>query len=482
MAAAMDGFGMEGIDFPTETSLEQWKLEHVARDIYRKSVANVQIVEEDEGGADTTDAECIACEGGWETSTAVLHREEHVSYLMRSLRHLSAGHVVLDASRCWLCYWIVHALALLGAPLPPDAASDVVEFLSLCQHPDGGFGGGPGQMPHLAPTYAAVSCLAEIATDSAVRCVDRAKLRAFLVRCKDADGGGYRMHEGGETDTRGCYTALAVARMLGVQDDELNAGVGDFIRRCQTHEGGIAGEPGAEAHGGYTFCGLAAAVLCDSLNALDLPELMHWLAHRQGAVEGGFNGRTNKLVDGCYSFWQGGAFPLLAMSARAVLDAMGKGSGEETNDDGEEKEKGTRGKSGGNEGIEGEGVGTSDASSNAACALFPAKASVDFNRGSESTPYLYDSTSPAFNARALQGWLLLCCQLPQGGLQDKPGKGRDHYHTCYCLSGLSVAQHVGRDGTVGPDSNLLERTDPLVNVTEARYAEWTRRVAELPKV
>lgn len=28
-------------------------------------------------------------------------------------------------------------------------------------------------------------------------------------------------------------------------------------------------------------------------------------------LEGGFQGRTNKLVDGCYSFWQGGAFPLL---------------------------------------------------------------------------------------------------------------------------------------------------------------------------
>merc|ERR1712059_183171 len=25
----------------------------------------------------------------------------------------------------------------------------------------------------------------------------------------------------------------------------------------------------------------------------------------------GFQGRTNKLVDGCYSFWQGGLFPLL---------------------------------------------------------------------------------------------------------------------------------------------------------------------------
>ena len=32
---------------------------------------------------------------------------------------------------------------------------------------------------------------------------------------------------------------------------------------------------------------------------------------RQMRLEGGFQGRTNKLVDGCYSFWQGGLFPLL---------------------------------------------------------------------------------------------------------------------------------------------------------------------------
>lgn len=29
----------------------------------------------------------------------------------------------------------------------------------------------------------------------------------------------------------------------------------------------------------------------------------NWVVFRQG-VEGGFQGRTNKLVDGCYSFWQ----------------------------------------------------------------------------------------------------------------------------------------------------------------------------------
>ena len=34
---------------------------------------------------------------------------------------------------------------------------------------------------------------------------------------------------------------------------------------------------------------------------------------------------------------------------------------------------------------------------------------------------------------------MVCCQCKTGGLRDKPGKGRDYYHTCYCISGASVA-------------------------------------------
>ena len=37
-------------------------------------------------------------------------------------------------------------------------------------------------------------------------------------------------------------------------------------------------------------------------------------------LEGGFQGRTNKLVDGCYSFWQGASFPLI----HATLSNEGK--------------------------------------------------------------------------------------------------------------------------------------------------------------
>lgn len=35
------------------------------------------------------------------------------------------------------------------------------------------------------------------------------------------------------------------------------------------------------------------------------------MTSRQMRFEGGFQGRCNKLVDGCYSFWQAGLLPLL---------------------------------------------------------------------------------------------------------------------------------------------------------------------------
>lgn len=47
-----------------------------------------------------------------------------------------------------------------------------------------------------------------------------------------------------------------------------------------------------------------------------------------------------------------------------------------------------------------------------------------------------------FDQEALQEYVLICCQnKPGGGLVDKPGKNRDFYHTCYTLSGLSIAQN-----------------------------------------
>eukprot|EP00884_Botryococcus_braunii_P010891 jgi/Botrbrau1/19803/Bobra.0124s0049.3 len=257
-----------------------------------------------------------------------LKRDQHVLYLQNDFQSLAAGFVTLDASRTWMVYWVVHALALLEAPLPRGVTQrDVADFVATCQDADGGFAGGPGQFPHLAPTYAGVLALVTVGGEYALRVVDRSRLWAFLnnMAIPPSRGGGFALCKGGEIDVRGCYTSMAVAHILGLDKDTLaeRAGMLAYIRQCQTYEGGLGGRPGNEAHGGYTFCGLAALMLIDRADVLDLPSLLRWVVNRQGPLEGGFMGRTNKLVDGCYSFWQAGLFPLLQRLQPELLRQTG---------------------------------------------------------------------------------------------------------------------------------------------------------------
>uniref|UniRef100_A0A1I7XPE0 Protein farnesyltransferase subunit beta n=1 Tax=Heterorhabditis bacteriophora TaxID=37862 RepID=A0A1I7XPE0_HETBA len=76
-------------------------------------------------------------------------------------------------------------------------------------------------------------------------------------------------------------------------------------------------------------------------------------------------------------------------------------------------------------------------------------------------------TDGLFDARMLEEYILMCCQDTTGGLRDKPDKCRDLYHTCYVLSGLSVAQLYSstRDGVLGGKRNIVEAINPLFNVT-----------------
>ena len=286
----------------------------------------------------------------------------------------------------------------------------------------GSYAGGPGQLAHLAPSYAAVNALCAIGTEEAFRSVDREELYRFLSAMKDPSG-GFRMHHNGELDIRATYCALSIASLTNLLDERLLWKVGDFLQQCQTFEGGISAEPGNEAHGGYTFCGLAAGILAGVVDVLDLDRLLYWACSRQMQYEGGFQGRTNKLVDGCYSFWAGALFPLLdsLLSSRPPVPSSEAPAPE---------------------------------------AMFV-----------EETLH---EASWLFNQRALQDYILLCCQPPGGGLCDKPPKyesailaskispvgcrGSDYYHTCYTLNGLSLAQN-NRPGqpsiVVGMPSNLL---------------------------
>ncbi|KAL6135762.1 hypothetical protein ACLB2K_067988 [Fragaria x ananassa] len=410
-----------------------------------------------------------------QTRKLKLKRDDHINYLMRGLGILPASFSSLDANRPWMCYWILHSLALLGAPVEDGLKNIIIDFLRRCQDKNGGYGGGPGQMPHLATTYAAVSALITLGGHKALSSINRHELYTFLRRMKHPSG-GFRMHDAGEIDIRACYTAISVASVLNILDNELVDNVGNYILSCQTYEGGISGEPGSEAHGGYTYCGLATMILINEVNRLDLPRLIDWLVFRHG-VEYGFQGRTNKLVDGCYSFWQGGAFALLERipsvseeqivlpdvgycsldtshtSTTAHICEVGKipeGTSSQVDDTGAFRQEGLN-------------------------VPFP----VNYNDIGYEFINRSVEMKPLFDAIALQQYILLCTQAENGGLIDKPGKNKDFYHTCYCLSGLSVCQHICSDAgspvlpraVKGPYSNLLEPIHPLYNVVLDQYKE-----------
>lgn len=167
------------------------------------------------------------------------------------------------------------------------------------------------------------------------------------------------------------------------------------------HVGAIGGELLVEGHGGYTYCGVASLILLNRADLCDFNRLLRWAVYKQMSIEGGFNGRTNKLVDGCYSYWVGSLFNLISIGAQQ-----------------------------------------------------------------QGKMELSSKVLSCMNTIALEKYIIICCNTTSGGLRDKPGKLPDYYHTCYCLSGLSVAQHNAQyNQTKSIAHNPLDPTNVLYNVT-----------------
>ena len=473
----------------------------------------------------------------------------------------------------------------------------------------GGIGGGPGQLPHLAPTYAGVLAMLVADTPEAYTSLAaaRSSIYRFLLRCKCKSGsggggggggggtsgggtsgggtggggtgggggeakaeakaarerGGFHMHDDGEVDVRGTYCALTVAYLLNILTPELADGAASYVARCQGFEGGFGGEPGNEGHGGYAFCATAALLILrmqrardamraaraagagvaaataaaaaavgeDEVSTAALDALRGWQAQRQMRWEGGYQGRTNKLVDGCYSFWQGGVPSLLGLAsapslagappppaaaaapdaaggdmadalrrAAAVLAGEGAHGAAATAEWGAQERAAALG--GGAAGAAAEAAETAmfaDGGGGGGGAAAAAAAAAGAGR--------LVSGATTGHQRALQRYILHCCQQREGGLRDKPSKPRDFYHTCYCLSGLAAAQraHMARrfgdaaelltgegpaeEGEGGGDedavvmgapSNLLCETHPVFNIRPCKVRAALRAFGALP--
>mgnify|MGYP000497373051 CR=1 FL=1 len=164
----------------SETTVLQTELEETVREMYLKND------EEEEGFVDDCARRTSPTTSSSTTKrTFNLKRKKHVESCVRYVSEVQPTYVSVISSRTWIVYWLVHSLGVLGElDLDEDLQTDVVEFLASCQHESGGFGGGPGQLAHLAPTYAAMSALVTIGTKEAMAVADVGKLRAWLMRLK----------------------------------------------------------------------------------------------------------------------------------------------------------------------------------------------------------------------------------------------------------------------------------------------------------
>eukprot|EP01041_Mallomonas_annulata_P004546 gene4546-9019_t len=426
-----------------------------------------------------------------------LLRQRHAKYLTAGLKSLPCGFVSLDSSRPWIIYWILQALYLLDEE-PIHLYDDVISTLAHIQNKTGGFGGGFMQISHSAPNFAAVLALCIIGTPTALDTINRPAMYNFFMSIKEPRGQGFRMHIDGEVDTRGTYTVLAVARILNIMTPELCEGLVPYLLSCQTYEGGFGAEPGNEAHGGYNMCAFGALLILGEAQE-------QWLINRQCRLEGGFQGRTNKLVDSCYSYWQGAAFVLLDMATHRAEDtaditaACGNSSHHIESDSrvinfdiihnngpspisstsstfGNEMKKqqqqqqqlqlGQQQDGNGNDNVDDVDHVEEEEEEGLVEDLDPSMSMLVASDGSGAM---------SCNQMALQRYLLHCAQQMEGGMRDKPGKSRDFYHSCYALSGLSLAQHYNERGVVAGDQhvlphvygdvgNIIKRTSAVYNI------------------
>jgi protein farnesyltransferase subunit beta len=157
----------------------------------------------------------------------------HLSYLKERLLKLPESQACLDASQPWLVYWTLHGLRLLHYEPSDSVIQDSVAFLNSCQNENGGFGGGPHQLSHLATTYASVNALAELACSAALEIINKTTLYSWLYSLRNESDGSFRMHHGGETDIRGCYCALSVASLCQIIDEKLTEKTAKWIASCQ---------------------------------------------------------------------------------------------------------------------------------------------------------------------------------------------------------------------------------------------------------
>jgi len=275
--------------------------------------------------------------------------EKHVNYLLKSLKKSTAGTPpdVAEAHRLSSLFFVVSGLDLLDvldSRLSHSEKNDIIEWIysyqvdinkiritepvdneEIYRFDDindrrvghSGFRSTsminsdiPFDCGTISMTYCALATL--VILGDHLKRVDRSSIIAGIRHIQLPDGSFKPSVLGGESDMRLVYCAVAVSRILNDWSGIDKENCAKFIKESLSYEGAFAQCPGAEAHGGSTYCALASlkmmSKLEDTLSEQDVNRLIRWCMNR---IDHGFSGRPNKEQDTCYSFWIGASLVML---------------------------------------------------------------------------------------------------------------------------------------------------------------------------
>lgn len=236
-------------------------------------------------------------------------------YFMYFIHGLPMNYQSLETTLGNIVFFCINGLAIIGKldeVLSPQRKKEIIDWIYTQQvQPPlmGGFRHSPAhytpnhtvEEAHIVMTYSYLATLILLGDD--LSRVDVPRVMEFL-KAMQLPSGSFISHSmNSEDDLRFVYSAAAICRILGTNGDlDIEKSI-EFILSCQTYEGGFSYQHGDESHGGATYCAISALDLWGALDRIKNKKLLaYWLSQRQ--IDG-FNGRSHKLTDTCYSFWIG---------------------------------------------------------------------------------------------------------------------------------------------------------------------------------
>ncbi|KAB0801565.1 hypothetical protein PPYR_03751 [Photinus pyralis] len=259
----------------------------------------------------------------------VLNRKVHIKYLLRFLEGLPSEFTSCDTTRITIAYFIISSLDILNSLNLVDAErrNHIIEWIYSLQVVNdedlvSGFQGSSTvntlfnrnsnslyKWSHLAGTYCGLCSLIILGDDLSK--VNRGAIIKSLKSLQLTDGCFTGAKSGTENDMRFLFMAASICYILNDWSAiDATKAIG-FIKNSISYDYGIGQGPELESHGGSSYCAVATLCLINKLNVLSTMQiegLRRWLLNRQVT---GFQGRPNKPIDTCYSFWVGAALKML---------------------------------------------------------------------------------------------------------------------------------------------------------------------------